>query len=297
MNVEIKCACCKGDRGNVLYTGLTSVYSDIPRDLVECNSCKNILTIPVPDEKQLKEIYSNTYLYDVHLLALGEKKFRSVEMSRFLRKNFPSEKYKKVFEAGCMYGYLLTELKNDYSVKGIDIGNDAVTYCKNLGLDVSDISIENYLSQYKETFDIIILSHVFEHLLSPENVLVQLKERLNPGGKLILCVPNSNSICRKLFGRYWGWWQVPVHINHFNLSAMNEIVKRNNLAIEKARYKGGDSLMLLLNLINLFGFRSKNKSPGVFQKTIIFLFTTFLRYWYYIGNEELTVVISNSNKT
>jgi SAM-dependent methyltransferase len=292
MTSKITCACCNDSNWKILYNGLTSVYSDQPWSLAECKTCKNIVTQPVPDENLLNDIYKKTYLYPVHLLALGEKKFRAVALARFLSTHYPPGTFKTVFEAGCMYGYLLNELKNEYSVKGIDIGDEAVNHCKSAGLDVQDISLENYLQENKSAFDLIILSHVFEHLLSPSDVLAQLKEKLNPEGKLIVCVPNSNSICRKFFGNFWGWWQVPVHINHFRLSALAEIAKHNGMAIEKVRYKGGDSLMLLLNLINLFGFRSKNSKPGFFQKSIIILFTIFLRYWYFLGNEELTVVLS-----
>jgi SAM-dependent methyltransferase len=194
-----------------------------------------------------------------------------------------------------MYGYLLEELKNDFIIKGIEIGEDAVRYCKSKGLDVSDLSIENFLSTNKEKFDVIILSHVFEHLLSPDDILNKLKNAINTGGKIILSVPNSDSFCRKLFGKHWGWWQVPVHINHFRLSAFNSLAEKNNLTIEEIRIKGGDSLMLLLNFINLFGFRSNGREPGKFQTVIIGLVTTLFRYWYELGNEELTVVLTLKN--
>ena len=190
-----------------------------------------------------------------------------------------------------MFGYLLNELKNNFNVKGIEIGEDAVLFCQNTGLDVKNISIENYLLQNDEKFDLIILSHVFEHLLTPEKILSQLSNRLKSGGKLIISVPNSNSFNRKLFGRNWGWWQVPVHINHFRESALAEMASNTEMKIEKTRYKGGDSLMLLLNLINLFGFRNKKSDVSFFKKSIIKLFTFLFRYWYFIGNEEITVVM------
>jgi 2-polyprenyl-3-methyl-5-hydroxy-6-metoxy-1,4-benzoquinol methylase len=287
---QIRCACCGGNNGAIVYEGLTSVYSENPWSIAECTICKNIVTLPVPTAELLNEIYTRTYLYNVHRLALSEKKFRARSMANFIRKNF-SGKEKKLFEAGCMYGYLMDELKTDFNTKGIEIGEEAVQYCKSKGLDVEDSSIEKFLSENSETYDIIVLSHVFEHLISPSQILNQLGERLNEDGKIILSIPNSVSFCRKVFGKNWGWWQVPVHINHFCLTALEKIAAMNKMKIDYVRFKGGDSLMLLLNLINLFGFKNKNKKPGLFQKWIINFFTTFFRYWYYLSNEELTVVI------
>ncbi len=292
MLVHVDCLCGKERKANIVFQGLTSIYSSHRWDVVECANCGNGITIPVPGKKLLEEIYSQNYFYNVHFLASGEKKFRSQIFSKFLKKLLPQDKAKKIFEIGCMHGFLLNELKNDYFVKGIEIGDDAVNYCKNLGLNVSDVSIENYLSQNSETFDLIILLHVFEHLLNPVWIITQLRDRLNENGKLVISVPNSASFFKKLFGRNWGWWQVPVHINHFKESAMHKLADNNGMKIEKVRYKGGDSLMILLNFINLFNFRSKKSRPGLLHTFVIKFFSFFLRYWYFLGNEELTVVLT-----
>src|SRR5213079_3263654 len=97
--------------------------------------------------------------------------------------------------------------------------------------------------------------HVLEHLLEPDEVLKKLQTILEPDGKIIISVPNTQSFCVNLFGSRWGWWQVPVHVNHFNISAMEQLAKKCGYKIECTRIKGGDSLMILLNFINIFGLR------------------------------------------
>lgn len=286
----INCMCCGATEGELIHSRLTSVYSKDKWSVVKCKSCGNIVTLPVPDRKILNDIYSNTYLYPVHHLILGEKRMRARDLAKYIRKILP-EKGKKIFEAGCMYGYLIGELKSDYVVKGIEIGEESVKVCKSNGLDVLDISLENYLADYDEKFDVIVLSHVFEHLLSCDTILEQLASRLNSSGIIILCIPNSDSVTRKIFGRFWGWWQVPVHINHFSELPLRVLAERKQLKVDYLRRKGGDSLMLLLNLINIFRFHNQSKPPGTLQKFIIRIFSAVFRYWYYVGNEELTVVM------
>jgi hypothetical protein len=104
-------------------------------------------------------------------------------------------------------------------------------------------------------------------------------------------VPDSRSITRKIFGRNWGWWQVPVHINHFSERPLHALARRTGLHVTGVRHKGGDSLMLLLNFINIFRFHKQSEAPGKWQKIIIKIFTGIFRFWYFIGNEELTVIM------
>ncbi len=296
-NISISCSCCKGTQGRPLYTEMKSVYTQTSYTIVQCLNCTNGITFPSIAQNELNKIYSETYLYPIHLLALGEKKYRARAMAKYIRDLSPSATHRTVLEVGCMFGYLLQELKDEYKVKGIDIGEDAIRYCKEQGLDVRDTSIENFISSSDEKFDLIVISHVLEHLVQPGQVLMQLRKHLNPGGKIYILVPNYKSITANFFRRYWGWWQVPVHVNHFNVKSLTLLAENSGYKSQHIRLKGGDSLMLLLNFINLFSFPNKNKAPGRFQKLIIGTFTRIFRYWYLLGNEELTMVLEESKGT
>jgi len=291
---EIVCPCCGHQQYQLVYSGMTSVYSTQPYSIYRCTTCEDHITWPLISAEELNRIYEQTYLYPVHLLAMGEKKFRSRQLADFIRSGIPSGTSKKILEVGCMFGHLLEELKNEYEVRGIDIGHEAVTFCREKGLNVDLISAEDFVQKNHQQFDLIVLSHVLEHLLDPSDVLKKFNSFLNPGGKIIVLVPNQASFCRKFFGRYWGWWQVPVHVNHFSINAMKKLSEKTGYKISAQRFRGGDSLMLLLNFVNLFRFRSTNKAPGNFQRTVIRIFTGVFRSWYFISNEEMCVVLSQS---
>jgi len=55
---------------------------------------------------------------------------------------------------------------------------------------------ENY--QPKEKFDGIVATHVLEHVDAPVVLLRKMKRWLNPGGKIIIIVPNKESLHRQL---------------------------------------------------------------------------------------------------
>ncbi len=292
---KITCACCNGKEAELLYSGIRSVYTDKPYSIVRCIQCGNGITYPELSHEDLSKIYRGTYLYPVHLLALGEKKYRSRSMASYIRKHSAPDRYPELLEIGCMFGYLLDELKNEYTVSGIDIGEKAVEYCRERGLDVQLSSVENYIEGCKKKYDVIILSHVLEHLLHPDEVLLSLRKILTPGGKVYILVPNYRSITAAIFGKYWGWWQVPVHVNHFCSDSISFLAKRTAYKVKQIKKNGGDSLMLLLNFINLFSYKNKNKEPGNIQKLLIRLITVIFRHWYRLGNEELLVELERDD--
>lgn len=286
------CRCCGSEDSHFLVGGLDSIYARQQYDVVVCEKCGNGITLPVETQTNLDRLYGETYLYPVHECVIGEKRYRAEGLARFLRQHYPAAKYPSVLEIGCMFGYLMESLRPDYRVKGIDLGAEAIRFCQARGLDAEEVSVEEYLRRSPERFDLIVLSHVFEHLVEPDIVLRQLKERLHPGGRIVLLVPNRDSIARKLSGRNWGWWQVPVHIHHFNEQALRAISAREGLQTEQVRYRGGDSLMWILTFMKLFGVSGKGqKTLSGFQRLLIRSWSAIARYWYAIGNEELTIIL------
>src|ERR1035437_10135700 len=120
-NTTITCPCCGNHETALVHNGLTSIFSVKPYDLVRCNSCSNIMTLPMVSAAELQEIYSLTYLYPVHKIDISEKKYRARGFAKLIRKISPPAKETKVFEIGCMHGILLNELKTEYNVSGIEI--------------------------------------------------------------------------------------------------------------------------------------------------------------------------------
>lgn len=60
--------------------------------------------------------------------------------------------------------------------------------------------IHSFFEEFEpnEEFDVIIASHVLEHVDDPELLLSRVKKWLTPNGKLIIVVPNAESFHRKL---------------------------------------------------------------------------------------------------
>ena len=75
----------------------------------------------------------------------------------------------------------------------------------------------------RETFDLIVIRHVIEHLGSPADILRNLVPRLAPNGMLLIVVPNIDCIGRKLFNTYWTW-VLPLHCTFFNPRSLRSLL-------------------------------------------------------------------------
>jgi len=98
---------------------------------------------------------------------------------------------KKVLDVGCGEGFLsklLTEMGNE--IIGIDISEIAVKLAKEKGIKAFVCDIENESLPFNDVFDVIVLSEVLEHLVSPKKVIYKLKRHLKNDGVFVLTFPN-----------------------------------------------------------------------------------------------------------
>ena len=65
------------------------------------------------------------------------------------------------------------------------------------------------------TARVIVLSCILEHEIEPLRLLRSCRERLAPDGRIIVKVPNYNSLNRFLRGRKWCGFRWPDHVNYF----------------------------------------------------------------------------------
>ena len=284
----VKCSVCNQPTASVYRSSVKSIYSTKAYDIMHCSNCQHYFTWPAPLATDLDDIYTNRYSYDAHSLIESEKVMRASNYAQYIA-DLP--KVTTALEVGCMHGLLLTELeKRNIKAVGVELDPDAVEYCQQRGLDVTQSSIEDHLSKAGNKHDVIIMSHVIEHIAKPAEQLSALHKRMSKNGRLVLITPNSMARSRRLFGRYWGYWQVPVHINHFNQKSMSELLRTCGFRVVETKFYGGDSLFFLSSLANLLGARSNPKQLSAPRRALVKVATVVLKPWYHFGTEDMLVV-------
>lgn len=96
----------------------------------------------------------------------------------------------RVLDVGCSTGHLITGIQDKaLEVFGHELSKKEVDFCKNiLKINVDDIPLSERFE--KESFDMITMMFVFEHIGDPVPFLEELKLYLKPKGKLVILVPN-----------------------------------------------------------------------------------------------------------
>jgi SAM-dependent methyltransferase/uncharacterized protein YbjQ (UPF0145 family) len=74
-------------------------------------------------------------------------------------------------------------------------------------------------------FDVVVLSHVLEHLPQPLDALRELAAVLNPGGWLYVAVPDVGSIDFRIFGKQWDVFSPLVHLQYFTEGSLRRLVE------------------------------------------------------------------------
>lgn len=101
----------------------------------------------------------------------------------------------RCLEIGAGWGTMAKVLSDTFScsMTVVEPSHLAATVAReHYGLDVFEGDFEGYLSSHGrgETFTVVVLFHVFEHLLEPNDFLERVKSTLVPGGALVLALPD-----------------------------------------------------------------------------------------------------------
>lgn len=131
---------------------------------------------------------------------------------------------KKIMDFGCGAGGFLARAG---SVAELAVGVEPEKRLKPY-FRAKQLTVYNNLNEVRDTFDLITLFHVLEHLPDPVAILERLLEKLNPDGSLIVEVPNANDALLSLyqsddFARFTYW---RCHLFLFNADTLGRIARK-----------------------------------------------------------------------
>lgn len=83
------------------------------------------------------------------------------------------------------------------------------------------------------SFDVISMWHVLEHVPDLDSQIKELKRLLKPNGTLIIAVPNFKSFDAKHYGKFWAAFDVPIHFWHFSKTAIKLLFEQEEMKLVK----------------------------------------------------------------
>jgi 2-polyprenyl-3-methyl-5-hydroxy-6-metoxy-1,4-benzoquinol methylase len=105
-----------------------------------------------------------------------------------------ARKYRTVLECGCSTGFVSSLISSNGGpqVVGLELDEKAAELARTACTDVliADLNKPGWAAQIKRSFDLITFGDVLEHLVDPALTLCEAKALLNPGGRVLISLPN-----------------------------------------------------------------------------------------------------------
>ncbi len=154
--------------------------------VLECNGC-GLVFLSSFDHIDAG-FYENSRMHPAEFTVEDWLRETAADDERRFRTFRPLITNRAVLDFGCGNGGFLCRASSvARAVAGVEPEKRLQTYFKRAQLQVFAS-----IHEVQPTFDVITLFHVLEHLPDPLSTLKELATKLNPGGRIIVEVPNAN---------------------------------------------------------------------------------------------------------
>ena len=139
----------------------------------------------------------------------------------------------RIHDVGCGKGRFLGAAKAaGWDVLGVEFAPaSAEAARRNFGVDVV---VGDFLElRLDGGFDVVTMWHVLEHLPNPAAALERAAELLRPSGRIVISVPNIDSLQARFGGEEWFHLDLPRHLYHFSPRSLSAIVERAGLRVAR----------------------------------------------------------------
>jgi len=206
----------------------------------QCNDCTLRFTQDVPDEASIGEYYkSEDYISHTNTTqGFINKLYQNVRNKTMRQKAAIVQKQTSLssgclLDVGCGTGtFLHTMQQAGWNVTGLEPNTDARKKANEL-YNLYPLPSSELFSLTEQSFDVITMWHVLEHVHQLHSYIEQLKKLLKPNGKIIIAVPNYLSSDAQYYQQFWAAYDVPRHLYHFSPKAMNTLLAQHQLKVTK----------------------------------------------------------------
>lgn len=169
----------------------------------------------------------------LELLYIENKLAQKAELIRELCPSTPSGS--KMLDVGCGEGWALSYFrKQGWKVRGLDYSSAGLSAMNPDCLDALQtgdlISLLNAQIESGESYQLVWLTNVLEHVPDPASLLLQLRRLIKKDGILVVTVPNDFSALQKHlidqnFIDHPFWIALPDHLSYFDYESLKTIAQ------------------------------------------------------------------------
>jgi len=197
--------------------------------LVRCKSCSLVRQAPRLTQKGLDLYYRFLYrsgtsaLQAQELFERGQR--RGAYILDFIQSCYPIDQNKTIVDVGCGYGGVLDHFRTvSKRVAGVDVDAAACQFARKKRLDVRQGGVD---AIDQDQVDILICSHVLEHVPDPVRFLSIVAGKLSAPGQIFIEVPGieNPSVIENNLGVQ------PTHLTYFTRKTLIACCEKAHLDV------------------------------------------------------------------
>ena len=229
-----KCPWCQSEKAHTHLSLKDYFLTQEPFEIMVCEDCGLLYTTPKPSDEKLGDYYKSDEYYSHQENKKGfiPRVYEAVKSVNLKHKIAIATQGKEpgwLLDIGCGVGdFLHYAEQNGWQCTGAEPSEDAASIAKKR--IKAEIMLPKDLEKLPdESFDVITMWHVLEHVSDLQWQVNQLNRLLKKGGRLVIALPNFRSYDAQYYKDKWAAYDVPRHLNHFSQDSIAKIFNINGL--------------------------------------------------------------------
>lgn len=260
-------------------------------EIVKCKQCNHIYTFS-ENSLDIETLYNSeayeilehkkTIFYRIQEFEYKKVIFNLKRLLKYEHRNY------SLLDFGSGKGHFLYFARQlGFTVIGVETAMERAKFAQNsYNVEINNSYYSGEGKITNNTFDVITLFHVLEHLPKPIEIIKGLiNYNLKEEGILVIEVPNFDSWQSSLGKKYWLHLDITRHLNHYTPNYLDNFVKELDGKIIKSNTFSFHLgiIGMLQSLMSLLGYKNslivdlkQNRSVKLFLYIIIFIIPAFL---------------------
>jgi SAM-dependent methyltransferase len=218
------CILCGAPTAQTVLTGYDRLYRTTEQrfNVAPCSDCGLLQLSPRPTAGELSGFYPRQYWFagDASWAGRAEEAYRRLLIRDHIR--FLKAAYQHaggdglLLDVGCGGGLLAGMLRaQNVPAMGLDTSLEASSLAWHRHGVPAMVGDLQQTPLAKNSLAVLSMFHVVEHLPDPLGYLRAAHGLLKPSGRLVVQVPNADSLQFRVFGSRWSGIDIPRHLQNF----------------------------------------------------------------------------------
>ena len=246
-----QCPSCSSESLKFALKAIDHTVSREGFDIWECQNCGLRFTQDVPDAGSIGVYYRS----DNYISHTNTNKGLINQLYHIVRGQTLSNKYRlissatrsrqgKMLDIGAGTGAFVAHMKEKgWEATGLEPDEVAREKARTDN-GVQLLEMDHLYSLPQESFDVITLWHVLEHVHDLHPYMERLKALLRRDGRIFIAVPNYTSHDAAVYREAWAAYDVPRHLYHFSPDSMERLVSAHGLQLQYSQPMWFDSFYI-----------------------------------------------------